>query len=183
MSGEIDMATKLEKSHVDGIRKAREENDDFNLAVQLDILYSNIEESSFRLLLDQIGLGYRKGRYLVGIIEDTVRLDYPFDDVQSLMIGVGWTKTSIILRSLAHKKSVSNLIKHYRNKTVPELRKDFPSPEAKSTHSTKKQFAAFLPEKRHKKLLRILEKEYGLVKTTGKRKGVSEAFGKLINDL
>lgn len=177
------MATKLEKSHVDAIRKAREENDDFNLAVQLDLLYCNIEESSFRLLLDQIGLGYRKGRYLVGIIEDTERLNYPFEDVQSLMKGIGWTKTSIILRSLAHKKSVSNLIKNYRSKAVPELRKDFPSPEAKSTHSAKKQFAAFLTEKRHKKLLRILEKKYGLAKTTGKRKGVSEAFSKLLDDL
>ncbi len=183
MPGVSNMATKLEKSQVDIIRNAREENDDFNLAVQLDILYSNIEESSFRLLLDQIGLGYRKGRYLVGIMEDTECLDYALEDVQSLMIGVGWTKASIILRSLTHKKSVSNLIKHYRKKTVPELRKDFPSPEAKSTHSTKKQFAAFLTEKRHKKLLRLLEKEYGLVKTTGKRKGVSEAFSKLINDL
>ena len=67
------MATKLEKSQVNIIRNAREENDDFNLAVQLDILYSNIEESSFHLLLDQIGLGYRKCRYLVGIMEDTVR--------------------------------------------------------------------------------------------------------------
>ena len=177
------MATKLEKSHVDAIRKAREENDDFNLAVQLDLLYCNIEESSFRLLLEQIGLGYRKGRYLVGIMEDTERLDYPLKDVQSLMAGVGWTKTSIILRSLANKKSATNLIKHYRNKTVPELRKDFPSPEAKSTHSTKKQFAAFLTEKRYKKLLRLLEKEYELAKTTGKRKGVSEAFSKLVNDL
>ena len=177
------MTTKLEKSQVDLIRNAREENNDFNLAMQLDLIYCNIEETSFRSLLDEIGLGYRKGRYLVGIMEDTERLGYALDDVQSLMIGVGWTKTSIILRSLTHKKSVTNLIKHYRNKTVPELRKDFPSPEAKSTHSTKKQFAAFLPEKRHKKLLRILEKEYGLVKTTGKRKGVGEAFSKLINDL
>ncbi len=177
------MATKLEKNQVDIIRNAREENDDFNLAIQLDILYSNIEERSFRLLLDQIGIGYRKGRYLVGIMEDTERLDYPLEDVRSLMIGVGWTKTSIILRSLTHKKSVTNLIKYYRNKTVPELRKDFPSPEAKSTHSTKKQFAAFLSEKRYKKLLRLLEKEYGLAKTTGKRKGVSDAFSKLINDL
>lgn len=177
------MATKLEKNQVDIIRKAREENDDFNLAVQLDILYSNIEESSFRLLLDQIGHGYRKGRYLVGVMEDTERLDYPLEDVQSLMIGVGWTKTSIILRSLTKKKSVTNLIKHYRDKTVPELRKDFPSPEAKSKHARKKQFAAFLTEKRHKKLLRLLEKEYGLAKTTGKRRGVSEAFSKLVNDL
>ena len=177
------MTTKLEKSHVDTIRKAREENDDFNLAVQLDMLYSSVEESSFRSLLDEIGIDYRTGRYLVGIIEDTERLNYAYDDVQSVMIGVGWTKTSIILRSLTKKKSASNLIKQYRKKTVPELRKDFPSPEAKSTHSTKKQFAALLTEKRHKKLLRILEKEYGLVKTTGKRKGVSEAFRKLINDL
>ena len=177
------MATKLEKSQVAIIRNAREENDDFNLAVQLDLLYCNIEESSFRSLLKQCGIGYRTGRYLVGIMEDTERLDYPLEDVRSLMIGLGWTKTSIILRSLAHKKSISNLIKYYRSKTVPELRKDFPSPEAKSTHSTKKQFAAFLSEKRHKKLLRILEKEYGLVKTTGKRKGVSGAFGKLIDDL
>ena len=177
------MATKLEKSHVDTIRKGREENDDFNLAVKLNILYSSAQESSFRSLLDEIGLGYRKGRYLVGIMEDTLRLDYPLEDVQSLMIGVGWTKTSIILRSLTHKKSVSNLIKHHRNNTVPELRKDFPSPEAKSAHSAKKQFAAFLTEKRYKKLLRLLEKEYGLAKTTGKRKGVSEAFSKLVNDL
>ena len=177
------MTTKLEKSHVDTIRSAREDNDDFNLAVQLDILYYNIEESSFRSLLEQCEIGYRKGRYLVGIMEDTERLDYAHEDVQSLIKGVGWTKTSIILRSLTHKKSVANLTKQYRQKTVPELRKDFPSPEAKSTHSTKKQFAAFLTEKRHKKLLRILEKEYGLVKSTGKRKGVSEAFSKLINDL
>ena len=99
------------------------------------------------------------------------------------MIGVGWTKTSIILRSLTYKKSVTNLVRNYRKKTVSELRKDFPSPEAKGTYATKKQFAVFLSEKRHKKLLRILEKEYGLVKTTGKRKGVSEAFSKLINDL
>ena len=104
------MTTKLEKSQVDVIRNAREENDDFNLAMQLDILYSNIEETSFRLLPDQIGLGYRKSRYLVGIMEDTERLDYPLEDVQSLMIGLGWTKTSIILRSLTHKKSVSNLV-------------------------------------------------------------------------
>ncbi len=177
------MTTKLEKSHVDIIRKARKDNDDFNLAVQLDMIYCNIEETSFRLLLDQIGLGYRKGRYLVRIMEDTERLDYPLEDVQSLMIGIGWTKTSIILRSLAKKKSITNLIKHYRNKTVPELRKDFPSPQAKSTHSAKRQFAAFLTEKRHKKLLRLLEKEYGLAKTTGKRKGVSQAFSKLLDDL
>lgn len=148
MAGVSNMVTKLEKSQVDIIRTAREENDDFNLAVQLDLLYYNIEESSFRTLLNQIGLGYRKARYLVGIMEDAERLDYPFKEVQSLMIGVGWTKTAIILRSLKHKKSVSNLIKHYRKKTVPELRKDFPSPEAKSTHTTKKQFAAFLTVKK-----------------------------------
>ena len=177
------MTTKLEKSQVDIIRTAREENDDFNLAVQLDMLYCSIEESSFRSLLEQCGIGYRKGRYLVGIIEDAIRLKYPFDEVQTLMKGIGWTKASIILRSLTHKKSVTNLIKHYRKKTVPELRKDFPSPEAKSTHPTKKQFAAFLTEKHHKKLLRILQKKYGLAKTTGKRKGVSEAFSKLVNDL
>lgn len=177
------MATKLEKSQVDIIRKAREENDDFNLAVQLDILYYSTEESSFRELLDEIGLGYRKGRYLVGIMEDSERLDYALEDVQSLMTRVGWTKTSVILRSLTHKKSVSNLVKHYRNTTVPVLRKDFPSPAAKTIQSSKKQFAAFLTEKRHKKLLRVLEKNYGLAKTAGKRKGISEAFSKLVGDL
>ena len=177
------MATKLEKSQVDIIRTAREENDDFNLAIQLDMMYYSSEETSFRSLLEQCDIDYRTGRYFVGIMEDTERLDYTLKDVQSLMAGVGWTKTSIILRSLTYKKSVKNLIKHYRKKTVSEVRKDFPSPEAKGTYSTKKQFAAFLTVKRYKKLLRILEKEYGLAKTTGKRKGVSEAFNKLVNDL
>lgn len=177
------MATTQEAKLVEIIRKAREDNDDFNLAFQLDSLYNSTEESSFRALLDDIGIGYRTGRYLVGIIEDADRLSYPYEDVQTLMQGIGWTKSAIILRSLTRRRSISNLIKKYRSTTVAALRNEFPSPAAKRDHASKRQFAAFLTEQRYKKLIRYLEKNHSLPKTKGKRKDVSKAFSALIDDL
>ncbi len=177
------MPTKLETKIIKQIRQARADNDDFNLALQLDVLHSNIEESSFRSMLDEIGIGYRTGRYLVGIIDDADRLKYPHEDIQVLMQGIGWTKSAIILRSLTRRRSVANLIKKYRSTTVSALRNEFPSPAAKRDHASKRQFAAFLTDSRYRKLIRYLEKHHDLPKTKGKRKDVSKAFSALVDSL
>lgn len=177
------MATELEKKWIKTMREAEEAHSDFERAICFELLYDGLEESSFKSLLDRAGFDYRTARYLVGIMEDADRLSYPREDIQKLMTEIGWTKASIILKSLTRRRSVDNLIRQYGRKTVPELHREFPSPNAKRNHSAKRQFSAFLSERDHTKLLRVLRSRYGLVDSGGKRKDVSKAFAQLVNDL
>ena len=131
---------------------------------------------SFRSFVEDCEIGrYRKAMYLVGIIDDMKHLRYTPGEVKALMDDFGWSKLSIILAGLPNRVARTLLVKKYGHMTLTEVKAEFAPNQGLAL------FTAQIPVKQRAKLYRLLQKQYGLAKSKGKKEKVGDAFSDLLD--
>ena len=155
--------------------------DQYELARQIHKHYKSLSTDKFKNQIQRDGVNYRKAMYLVSVINRQKALGYTAKETRKLMRELGWTRVSVMMLSMAKKRSVTTLVRRYKDATVPVVKKAFPSPNSRTGSWYDKLFAVHMKQAQYNKLLRSL-KEHGM-KTGGRNFGVSDAFEQLVNGL